>query len=295
MTVPSKIYTDGSFRYKSKSGGWGLVAKGVDGQTLFESGGFKRETSNVEMELMAVAQGLNFILKSLQDSKISSTHFVEFCCDFQLCVFLLSELGNEWKENGWRSKAGGLLADANLMAYCHQLKIQIESMNCIVSASWIKAHNNNADNERADKISKAFSAALDTKRAISSCLISDFKKPFRVKPDRVLQHIQFRRHSFLSQLAAALLVPSNKCYILVEPDAKLASSSARCIAVSEPRLLAQDFKDVAMVCHPKLASASRLYVVAHQDLAQVLARFQQAKIKVDQIFQLQQSQAECQS
>jgi len=136
------IYTDGSIT-KNPGGVGGYAAVFYDGDVLIHevSGGLKNTTNN-RMEMLAVIYGLNSAIKlGLKEVAVFS--------DSQYVVKGMTEYIKKWHRNGWRTCGGKPVANKDLWELMVALNWHIT-----VNWQWVKSHDGNYKNERADWLAK---------------------------------------------------------------------------------------------------------------------------------------------
>ena len=126
------VYTDGScFLTKAnKPGGWAFVIPHE-----YEVSGGATQTTNNRMELTAPIEALGFIPK---DTK------VDIFSDSKYVIRGITEFIKGWKRKGWAK-----VKNRDLWEKLDQLVVGRH-----VSWHWVKAHNGNVWNERADNLAK---------------------------------------------------------------------------------------------------------------------------------------------
>ena len=120
------IWTDGACSGNPGPGGFAAIL--VAGERRKEVVGGKCETTNNEVELLAILAGLAALS--------SGPHEVVVHTDSQLAV--------GWLSNGWKRKAEHLRPILN--------HIDRLAANHNVSFEWVKGHNGDRMNERADAL-----------------------------------------------------------------------------------------------------------------------------------------------
>lgn len=123
------IYTDGACKGNPGIGGWGAVLN-YQGKTKEIYGG-EHDTTNNRMELTAVIQALSHLKKTCQISLYTDSTYVQ-------------KGMTEWID-GWVAKKWKNVKNVDLWQQLLEL-----SKSHQISWHWVKAHNGNELNERAD-------------------------------------------------------------------------------------------------------------------------------------------------
>ena len=130
-------YTDGSCKAGDGApGGWGFVVKPPDGPTL-EGYGKATNTLAKVMEYQAVAEAL-----ALLPDGASAVVF----SDNQSLVENLAKHLDTWRERGF-AKVDPLIAPS-----ARRIDASITSKGLDVRWQWVRSHNGNTGNERADAL-----------------------------------------------------------------------------------------------------------------------------------------------
>ena len=130
------IYTDGACSGNPGPGGWGTVL--IYGNHRKEFSGFKSETTNNEMELMAAIEGLR---------KLKHKCSVELFSDSAYLVNAFNEKWIEkWKQFGWKRKKDELKN--------RDLWIELDKLNNLHKIKWnkVKGHSDIVENNRCDEL-----------------------------------------------------------------------------------------------------------------------------------------------
>lgn len=127
-----KFWTDGSCEPNPGPGGWGYTTS--DGREAF---GGARETTNNRMELTAILEAMR-TLKNGEQAVIYS--------DSQYAVNGLTVWHDAWKRRGWKRK-GAEIPNRDLW-----LALEAEIQRVGVMFRWVKGHDGNPGNERADEL-----------------------------------------------------------------------------------------------------------------------------------------------
>lgn len=138
------IYTDGSTAPNPGEGGWAaiLIYKRDDGQ-IFEKvvTGYEPKTTNSRMELTAAIMAL---------SSLKNRCEVELHTDSQYVQMGITEWIAKWHQNGWRSSTKGGIKNVDLWQ-----ALWAEQQRHVVHWHWVRGHNGNHYNERADELAAA--------------------------------------------------------------------------------------------------------------------------------------------
>lgn len=124
--VADGIYTDGSCRGNPGPGGWAWVEV-VNGFVVREAWGSATHTTNNRMELAAVIKALRSL-----DNESNSTIWI----DSRMVILLATKLKNLNNER----------PNLNYL----RLLVQQRELHPNVKYEWVKGHNGNPGNERAD-------------------------------------------------------------------------------------------------------------------------------------------------
>ena len=134
MTI--EIYTDGACRGNPGPGGWGVYVKAPGGEQEFCGG--EASTTNNRMELLAAIEALRLF---------EDAHDIIVHTDSQYVRKGITEWMQNWKRNGWRTSARKPVKNADLW-----LLLDTEAQRHNVVWKWVKGHNGDPGNERADEL-----------------------------------------------------------------------------------------------------------------------------------------------
>ncbi|MDJ1257963.1 MAG: ribonuclease HI [Candidatus Midichloria sp.] len=130
-----KIYCDGACSGNPGKGGWGAILIWKD--TTKEISGFEENTTNNRMELTAAIEALKVIKRNVK---------VEVYTDSKYVCNGITNWIQKWKKNNWRSK-NKLIKNVDLWQ-----ELELLSSKLDVSWRWIRGHNGDVYNEKADKL-----------------------------------------------------------------------------------------------------------------------------------------------
>jgi len=133
-----EIYTDGACKGNPGPGGWGVLLK--SGATEKELFGGERETTNNRMELMAVIMALEALKRPCH---------VFLHADSQYVLKGMTEWLAGWKVKGWKTAAKQPVKNVDLW---QRLDALVASSGHKIEWRWVKGHNGDPGNERADDL-----------------------------------------------------------------------------------------------------------------------------------------------
>ena len=141
-----EIYTDGACKGNPGPGGWGvlLISGGVE-KELF---GGERETTNNRMEMMAVIQALEALKRPCH---------VILHADSQYVLKGINEWLAGWKAKGWKTASKQPVKNVDLWQRLDALVSQTEHR---IEWRWVKGHDGDPGNERADALANRGVAQL---------------------------------------------------------------------------------------------------------------------------------------
>ncbi len=133
-----KIYSDGSSLGNPGPGGWGTILE-FNAHTKELSGG-DPDTTNNQMELIGVIEGLKALKEPCE---------VEIISDSKYVVQAINEWLNGWIKNNWRT--AGKKPVKNLELWKEYVTIAQPHK---IKATWVKGHNGHPQNERCDLLAR---------------------------------------------------------------------------------------------------------------------------------------------
>ncbi len=129
MSYIVTIYTDGACKGNPGIGGWGAIL--IHQESAKEIYGYEQDTTNNRMELTAVISALLVLKRTCKVELYTDSTYVQ-------------KGMNEWIE-GWIKKNWKNVKNVDLWKQLYELAQQHS-----ISWHWVKAHNGNQLNERAD-------------------------------------------------------------------------------------------------------------------------------------------------
>ncbi|OIN92388.1 MAG: ribonuclease HI [Comamonadaceae bacterium CG1_02_60_18] len=132
------IYTDGACKGNPGPGGWGVLLKSPAAQK--ELFGGERSTTNNRMEMTAVIEALSALKRPCQ---------VVLHVDSQYVLKGMTEWLPGWKARGWRTAAKEPVKNVDLW---QRLDALVGSGGHQIEWRWVRGHNGDPGNERADEL-----------------------------------------------------------------------------------------------------------------------------------------------
>ena len=143
MSEVVDIYTDGACKGNPGPGGWGVWLKWGDHEK--ELFGGEPETTNNRMELTAVIEALASLKRRCR---------VRLHTDSQYVHGGISTWIHDWKKRGWRTADKKPVKNVDLWMKLDELVPKHD-----VEWIWVRGHDGNAGNERADELANRGVAA----------------------------------------------------------------------------------------------------------------------------------------
>lgn len=135
---PVEIYTDGACKGNPGPGGWGVLLKAAG--TEKELFGGELGTTNNRMELLAVIRALEALKRPCQ---------VTLYLDSQYVLKGITEWLPGWKAKGWRTASKQPVKNVELW---QALDTLVNQGGHKIDWRWVRGHNGDPGNERADAL-----------------------------------------------------------------------------------------------------------------------------------------------
>ncbi len=136
-----KLFTDGACSGNPGPGGWAFILRHVkSGTELVRSGGL-RETTNNQMEMLAVIEGLSALTRPTSVELISDSLYV---------LKGIAEWMPNWKKNGWRRKDSGSWKPVKNVELWQRLDTLIATHT--LKYTHVRGHAGHPENERCDQL-----------------------------------------------------------------------------------------------------------------------------------------------
>ncbi len=154
-TNPSVVhlFTDGGCSGNPGPGGWCFILRHLKTGTEREQSGAEPHTTNNQMELRAVVEGLSALKRSCM---------VELFTDSVYVGKGLSEWMPKWKANGWKRKEGGRLKPVKNEELWRILDELVSRHT--VKYTRVAGHSGHPENDRCDELAVAAYQDLVAKR-----------------------------------------------------------------------------------------------------------------------------------
>ena len=133
------IYTDGACSGNPGVGGWGAILLYQEHKKEIYGG--DKYTTNNKMELTAVIEALSALKKENCD--------IEIYTDSQYVKKGITEWLFGWKKNNWKNSKKQEVLNRDLWE-----KLDILTSKHKIEWFWVKGHNNDELNERADELAR---------------------------------------------------------------------------------------------------------------------------------------------
>ena len=130
-----KVYTDGACKGNPGPGGWGVyIIHGSDEIELFDG---NPNTTNNQMEMQAAIEALKYLKEENQP--------IDLYTDSNYLRQGITEWIFNWKRNNWRTASKKPVANKDLW-------IEISELSSVMAVNWhwVKGHDGDPGNERAD-------------------------------------------------------------------------------------------------------------------------------------------------
>lgn len=137
-------YTDGACSGNPGPGGWGVLLRAVDGETILkerELSGGAAETTNNQMELMAAITALETLERPSEVTVVTDSAYVKNGVTGWI---------HGWKRNGWRTSSKKPVKNVELWQ-----RLDAAQSRHQVTWEWVKGHAGHPENEKADELARA--------------------------------------------------------------------------------------------------------------------------------------------
>ncbi len=138
------LFTDGACSGNPGPGGWAYILRHVQSGKSREESGARMETTNNQMELRAVIEGLNALHRPTSVKVVTDSSYVEKG---------MSEWMHRWKNNHWRRKTSSGYGPVKNLDLWQELD-RLDQIHSIVLER-VQGHAGHPENERCDELAVA--------------------------------------------------------------------------------------------------------------------------------------------
>ncbi len=139
-----QLFSDGACSGNPGPGGWGCILRHRTSGTEKELSGGAANSTNNQMEMMAVISGLESLTRATAVEVITDSKYVADGCT--------SWMPN-WKKNGWKRKDGTRWVPVKNVELWQRLDGLLAKHR--VRFTVVKGHNGHPENERCDELAVA--------------------------------------------------------------------------------------------------------------------------------------------
>lgn len=132
------LYTRGSFRGKTSTGGWAFVLTSPNGKATKEASSEKNTTNN-RMEIKAVIEGLSALPKGIERLQIVTVSDYVFQGATSWII--------NWKKRNWEKKDGSAVSNADLWQ-------KIDKLSQTIDIQWFNGKNTVIEGDELDEAAK---------------------------------------------------------------------------------------------------------------------------------------------
>jgi len=132
------LYTDGSCLGNPGPGGWAALLRYKSTEKMFS--GSQLESTNNQMELMAVIQGLNALTKPCD---------IELYTDSKYVLDGYTKWMDGWKKRGWKKSDKKPVLNKELW-----VALDESAQSHTIDWHWVKGHSGHDENERVDQLAR---------------------------------------------------------------------------------------------------------------------------------------------
>ena len=133
-----KIYTDGSCIGNPGNGGWAAIL--LVNEKKIKIKGYKKNTTNNQMELTAPIKALN---------KIPIGEKIEIYTDSKYVKIGITEWVTKWKKNNWKTSSKKKVKNIDLWKELDNLNEKYQIKWC-----WVKGHSGDILNDEVDQLAR---------------------------------------------------------------------------------------------------------------------------------------------
>jgi ribonuclease HI len=140
MSDAVEIYTDGACSGNPGPGGWGVLIRELGKEDTEISGG-EKDTTNNRMELLAAIKALESIENNKEIIIYTDSNYVKDG---------ITQWISNWKKNNWKTSNKKPVKNVDLW-----MKLDNAIQNKKINWKWVKGHDGNEGNEKADFLAQS--------------------------------------------------------------------------------------------------------------------------------------------
>ncbi|MHA2281549.1 MAG: ribonuclease H family protein [Promethearchaeota archaeon] len=146
-----RLYTDGACQPNPGCGGWAFITyQETHPEKRIVKSGYNDKTTNNRMEIIAVLEGLKYVIRAIKLVASSETHSVTLCSDSKYLLNGIETWMHDWIKNSWKKKNGKNVLNSDLWAEIYALSQEI-SLKC----EHVRGHSGHLENEECDQLAVA--------------------------------------------------------------------------------------------------------------------------------------------
>lgn len=148
------LYTDGACSGNPGPGGWAFILRHARSGKTREESGAEKATTNNQMELRAVIEGLKRLKRRTRVQVVTDSSYVKQG---------ITDWIHKWKNNNWRRKTSGGWRPVKNVELWRRLDGLVQRHE--VTFQHIRGHSGHPENERCDELAvAAYQRLVRTKR-----------------------------------------------------------------------------------------------------------------------------------
>ncbi|MEE8349641.1 MAG: ribonuclease HI [Acidobacteriota bacterium] len=135
------LYTDGACSRNPGPGGWAFILRHLSTSETVELSGATPETTNNQMELQALIEGLRYLTKPTRVHVVTDSSYVKQGT---------TEWMENWKRRGWKRKTQKGLKPVKNIEFWKELDALSQTHQ--LSFELVRGHTGHPENERCDEL-----------------------------------------------------------------------------------------------------------------------------------------------
>ncbi len=145
------LYTDGACSRNPGPGGWAFILRHTPTGKTVEESGARPDTTNNQMELQAVIEGLRYLKRPTRVRVVTDSSYVKQG---------ITEWMENWKRRGWKRKTQSGLKPVKNVEFWKELDELSQKHQ--LSFELVRGHTGHPENERCDELAvQAYKDLID--------------------------------------------------------------------------------------------------------------------------------------